>query len=181
MTTEKPIEPKGEQKAEGETAEQKRRKDLAAKGSASASANIANFFKNEKKEQNPEIKKASNRLLKKILCEQWYILVLALPLSFLGTLQDFATSHFIGQLLDAMADGEWDKFDESILQWICVVAAGAIFSGLRDWIYGYSGEKIGQSVRARFFESILRKDVGFFDDRKEGDILSRLTSDTMII
>lgn len=163
------------------TTEQQRRQALKSKGSASASGNLKNFFKNEKKEQDPIVKAASNRLMKKIVCEQWYIIALALPLSFLGTLQDFATSHFIGKLLDAMSDGDWDAFDENILMWVVVVGAGAIFSGIRDALYGYSGEKIGQSIRSRFFESIIRKDVGFFDDRKEGDILSRLTSDTMIV
>lgn len=44
-----------------------------------------------------------------------------------------------------------------------------------------SSEKIGKSVRERFFESILKKDTSFFDERKVGDMLSRLTSDTQIV
>jgi ABC-type bacteriocin/lantibiotic exporter with double-glycine peptidase domain len=47
---------------------------------------------------------------------------------------------------------------------------GAFFSGIRDWLYGISSEKVGMSVRGRFFESIVRKDIGFYDDRKVGDL-----------
>ena len=45
-------------------------------------------------------------------------------------------------------------------------------------MYAVSSEKIGVSIRERFFETIVKKDTSFFDDRKVGDILSRLTSDT---
>ena len=48
-------------------------------------------------------------------------------------------------------------------------------------MYAVSSEKIGVSIRERFFETIVKKDTSFFDDRKVGDILSRLTSDTQIV
>ena len=72
--------------------------------------------------------------------------------------------------MDAMNDGDWDKFDEYIFQWIIIIAIGSVFGGLRDYLYGLSSEKIGLEVRTRFFEAIIRKDTGFFDDRKVGDI-----------
>ena len=50
------------------------------------------------------------------------------------------------------------------------MAVGAVFAGIRDLVYGISSEKIGKSVRIRFYESIIRKDIGFYDDRKVGDI-----------
>jgi len=77
-----------------------------------------------------------------------------------------------------MKDRNWDEFNTYIYQWIVVIAVGSFFGGFRDWLYGLSSEKIGLDIRTRFFESIIRKDTGFFDDRKVGDILSRLTSDT---
>ena len=163
------------------TTETRRRKSLLRKGSASASENLKNFFKNSKKEQDPEIAKASNKLLRKILCQQWYVVAFALPLSFLGTLQDFATSHFIGKCVDALDSSDWSDFDSQLQQWAIVVGVGACFAGIRDALYGYSGERIGQSIRGMFFEAIVKKDIAFFDDRKEGDILSRLTSDTVIV
>ena len=97
-------------------------------------------------------------------------MALALPLSFLGAIQDFATSHFIGRTIDAMQKEDWDEFKEQLITWIIVVFVGALFSGIRDWLYGLSSEKIGVSIRARFFKAIIEKDVSFYDDRKVGDI-----------
>ena len=155
--------------------EVKRRRELDKQGSASAGDNLKSFFKKNKKDQDPEMAKASNTLLKKIMGEQKCLIAVALPLSFLGTIQNFATSHFIGKTIDAMdkavkGGADWNEFDELLYQWAVIVAAGACFAGLRDWLYALSGEKIGESIRGRFFDSIIRKDCAFFDDHKEGDI-----------
>ena len=80
-----------------------------------------------------------------------------------------------------MTAGDFDEFNNQLLMWVIVIACGGVFAGLRDFLYGISSEKIGLSIRSRFFESIVRKDVGFYDERKVGDILSRLTSDTQIV
>lgn len=69
-----------------------------------------------------------------------------------------------------MSTGNTEKFNEYIIQWIAVVVVGAIFSGIRDWVYGISSEKIGVSIRSRFFKAIIEKDIGFYDERKVGDI-----------
>ena len=69
-----------------------------------------------------------------------------------------------------MVTDDNDKFMEIIYQWLVIVCLGACFGGLRDWLYALSGEKIGQSIRGRFFDAIIRKDCAFFDEHKEGDI-----------
>ena len=84
---------------------------MLRKGSASASSNFKEFLKNKKKEQDPEKKKHANKLLRTIMCEQWQIIALALPLSFLGTVQDFGTSHYIGKCVDALALEDYEDFN----------------------------------------------------------------------
>lgn len=139
------------------------------------------FLKSSKKEQDPQKKVAANKLLRNVLCKQCCVIGLAIPLSFMGTIQDLGTSHYIGKTIDAMKAEDNDEFNELLLQWIVVIAVGSLFAGVRDYLYGLSSEKIGLDIRTRFYESIIRKDTGFFDDRKVGDILSRLTSDTQIV
>ena len=85
-------------------------------------------------------------------------------------MQDFATSHYIGKVLDALSLEDYDEFHSILFEWMTILAVGAFFAGVRDFVYGVSSEKIGRSVRGRFFESIVRKDIGFYDDRKVGDI-----------
>ena len=77
-----------------------------------------------------------------------------------------------------MMKGDWDEFNQKLLEWVVIIVVGAVFAGLRDLAYGVSSERIGKVVRERFYESILKKDTAFFDERKVGDMLSRLTSDT---
>jgi len=128
------------------------------------------FLKSSNKEQEPEKKAAANKLLREVLCKQCCVIGFAIPLSFMGTIQDLGTSHFIGKTIDAMKSGESDEFNELVLQWMVVIAVGSLFAGIRDYLYGLSSEKIGLDIRTRFYKSIIRKDTGFFDDRKVGDI-----------
>lgn len=69
-----------------------------------------------------------------------------------------------------MKDGNYEEFETIIYQWMVIIAIGSVFGGVRDWLYGMSSEKIGLDIRERFFGSIIKKDIGFFDDRKVGDI-----------
>ncbi len=80
-----------------------------------------------------------------------------------------------------MRIGDTDELNKQIATWAVVLTAGSIFGGIRDYLYAISSEKIGLAVREMFFASIIKKDTSFFDDRKIGDILSRLTSDTQIV
>ena len=74
-----------------------------------------------------------------------------------------------------------DEFNKLMVEWCLIILVGACFSAISEAMFGTVAEGIGQSVRQRFFESIMRKDTGFFDERKVGDILSRLTSDTQVV
>ncbi len=80
-----------------------------------------------------------------------------------------------------MRVGDTDELNKQIATWAIILTVGSLFGGIRDYLYALSSEKIGLAIREMFFESIIKKDTSFFDDRKIGDILSRLTSDTQIV
>ena len=77
-------------------------------------------------------------------------------------------------------DGEGGVY-EIMFVWIVVILISGVCSLIRDVIFGMASEKIGASVRHRLFESIIRKDVNFYDNIRTGDLLSRLGSDTQIV
>ena len=138
-------------------------------------------MKNSAKEQDPEKKRAGNRLLGQILWEQKCLVILVLPLSFISTIGVYFSPNYIGGTIDELNKGNIDEFNKLMVEWVLIIAVGAIFSGISETMFGTVAEGIGMSVRQRFFESIMRKDTGFFDARKVGDILSRLTSDTQVV
>ena len=108
-------------------------------------------------------------------------MILVLPLSFLATIPVFFTPNYIGGTIDELSKGNMDEFNKLMVEWCLIILVGACFSAISEAMFGTVAEGIGQSVRQRFFESIMRKDTGFFDERKVGDILSRLTSDTQVV
>lgn len=68
--------------------------------------------------------------------------------------------------------------NEYIWKFCVIIAATAISSFARDYIFAYASERLGLSLRQRLYDNVIRKDISFFDDNRTGDILSRLGSDT---
>lgn len=52
---------------------------------------------------------------------------------------------------------------------------------IRGTLFNLISERIAKNLRSDLYSSIVNKDVAFFDDRKTGDLLSRLNSDTSVI
>jgi len=76
---------------------------------------VKQFFKKEKKEIDPEKMKRVNKILRGLICEQWVLLIFALPLSFLGSLQEFTTPFFIGKILGHMEEARNFETEKSKL------------------------------------------------------------------
>lgn len=101
---------------------------------------------------------------------------------------------FIGMVIDAMTmttdpdtglpitDDERTADVMGIIKiWVIFLAAGSVCTFINKIIFGYTCEKIGTRIREDLFEKVIRKDVSFFDRTKTGDIISRISSDTLII
>ena len=94
----------------------------------------------------------------------------AIVLSFFGSIQEFTTPYFIGESLSAMEELNYSKLNKIIVEWICVLLVGALFSSLRDYMFNIASEKIGKSIRSNFYTNTLKKDIAFYDERKTGDL-----------
>jgi ABC-type multidrug transport system fused ATPase/permease subunit len=101
-----------------------------------------------------------------------------MPFMFLGSLTDFLSPNFIGLTITALTKGDYKKVDEYIWKFVVIIVATAIASMIRDYIFAIASEALGMSLRQKLYDTIIRKDIQFFDDNRTGDILSRLGSDT---
>lgn len=63
----------------------------------------------------------------------------------------------------------------------CVFLAQSFFTAMRYYLFTIVGDRIVTDLRKQLYESILGKEIGFFDETKTGDLMSRLNSDTQII
>lgn len=71
--------------------------------------------------------------------------------------------------------------NEYIWKFFVIIVASAIASFIRDLIFSYASESLGLSLRQKLFDTVIRKDISFFDDNRTGDILSRIGSDTQVV
>jgi ATP-binding cassette subfamily B (MDR/TAP) protein 10 len=64
---------------------------------------------------------------------------------------------------------------------LTVYAAGTVAGFLRAAILGVIGERMVARMRYQLYASILRQEIGFFDEHKSGELVSRLGSDTTLL
>ena len=62
-----------------------------------------------------------------------------------------------------------------------VTLLGSIFSFGRSYLFAYAGEQMVSRIRCRLFQSMLFQELAFFDGSRTGELVSRLSSDTVIL
>jgi ABC-type multidrug transport system fused ATPase/permease subunit len=107
-------------------------------------------------------------------------LVIANFAMLVTSLAQVAIPWYCGQLLDSINKHD-DQLDNLSLQFLILCAVTGVFSFVRGFCYNLVGEKVMKDLRHELFGSIMSKDVEFFDNRKTGELISRLGSDTATI
>lgn len=123
-----------------------------------------------------------NSRARKLICEsvkeQCCLLLLAVPFVFMGSIGDLAVPAYVGWVVDAMKCRDSEEVSRLIIQWLIILVSGSLCSFINKMLTLWTAERIGFSVRSRLFKSQINKDVTFFDSRKKGDLISRISSDT---
>ena len=52
---------------------------------------------------------------------------------------------------------------------------------MRAAIFNILSERISRNLRKDFYESVINKDIAFFDERRTGDLISRLNADVQVV
>ena len=104
--------------------------------------------------------------------------MLGMPFMFAGSLTDFLFPNFIGETISALTEGKFDEVNTYIWKFLVIIVVSAVCSFIRDFVFSYASERLGMSLRQKLYDSVIRKDISFFDDNRTGDILSRIGSDT---
>ena len=64
---------------------------------------------------------------------------------------------------------------------IIIVVVSSICAGVRANLFNLASERIARNLREDVFYAVTRQEVAFFDQRKTGELLSRLNSDVTVI
>ena len=100
---------------------------------------------------------------------------------FLGSAIDFLAPNYIGKLINKFKEDDFTAVRNVVIEWVAVVVFSALCSALREGIFGIASQRLGKNMRQMFFESLINKDVNFYDNFRTGDMLSRLGSDTQVV
>ncbi|XP_054770200.2 ABC-type oligopeptide transporter ABCB9-like [Lytechinus pictus] len=87
-----------------------------------------------------------------------------------------------GQVLDGVVTGKDSAdFHKTIVLMTLVAIFVSLGEGLRNGFLSVAMARLNRRITSRLFDSILKQDINFFDENGTGAILSRLTSDTIIM
>ena len=78
------------------------------------------------------------------------------------------------------------QFRGGVLNWVALVMLGvfvvqALFNFAQSYLLAYVGERVVADLRIQVYQHLQSLSLGFFNDRRVGEITSRVTSDVTII
>jgi ATP-binding cassette subfamily B protein len=99
-----------------------------------------------------------------------------------GALAGLLYPQAIKLIIDG-ALGQKDKalIDKAALFMVSLAALQGVAMGLRAYLFSTAGEAIVTRVREQLYRAILEQEIGFFDERRTGELTNRLSSDTTVL
>ncbi len=88
----------------------------------------------------------------------------------------------IGDIIDqALKAGDRSRIDNIALSMVAVFVVQGVAMALRFYFFTTAGERVVTRLRQDLFASLMSQEVGFFDERKTGELTNRLASDTTVL
>jgi ABC-type multidrug transport system fused ATPase/permease subunit len=78
---------------------------------------------------------------------------------------------------DAIGGGRPQRLNQLSLWMVAILLVEAVATGARDYYFGLGAERVGVRLRRMVFETLLRQDIAFFDQRDIGEVTTRLWAD----
>jgi ATP-binding cassette subfamily B protein len=82
---------------------------------------------------------------------------------------------------EALGSGDKSRIDRAALIILACFVVQALTSALRYYYFTISGERIVATLRKDLYAKIIEQEIGFFDARRTGELVSRLASDTTLL
>jgi ABC-type multidrug transport system fused ATPase/permease subunit len=85
--------------------------------------------------------------------------------------------HFVSSTLGALSQSQYDRAQREIFYLFILGTVDAFLDFWCIFWFGYANQRIVRGVRIDTFASILKQEIGFFDQTTSGELASRLNSD----
>jgi len=93
-----------------------------------------------------------------------------------------AIPYLCGEVLDTINESKSEDIMNNLCFWfLLLIISNAVFMFIKAYLSSITGEKIICELRSEMFHTLMEKDLEFYEQRKSGELLSRLSSDTTLI
>ncbi len=122
------------------------------------------------------------RRILELAAPEWRALVLGTGLLLISTGAGLAYPRAIQVIMDeAIVRGQTDAIDRAAFIMLGLFVVQGLASGLRYYVFTAAGERIVARLRRHLYERIMAQEVGFFDGRRTGELMSRLSADAGVL
>lgn len=144
--------------------------------------NVATTVKKSKPRENPLKGMEQFRRLFAYVRPYQKRLILALVSVVFGSVLGLAGPYTLQFLVDAV----FSKADTALLNKITIIlififASQSVFYFIRSFMLSYIGERIMADLRIRLFEHMQQLSLNFYNERRTGELVSRLTNDVSTV
>ena len=121
------------------------------------------------------------RRLLALAVPEWRRLAAATVFLIIGGGASLAWPQIVRVLIDAAVAGGAETLNQAVLAMAAVFAVQGVAVAFRYYLFSVAGERIVTRLREAVFGAIVEQEIGFFDQRKTGELTSRLTSDATVV
>ncbi|MFC3880124.1 ABC transporter ATP-binding protein [Algoriphagus namhaensis] len=109
--------------------------------------------------------------------------ILGLVFLLLSSLTLLTFPFVAGKLIDAAQGTEWivNDINSIALMLLGILAVQSVFSFFRVWLFALVSEKSMRDIRESLYFRLVRLPMTFFDQRRTGELISRITSDVSML
>ena len=116
-----------------------------AKGKADKEAAALKAAQGGKKDE--DIGKEAKSKICSWFCEQWFLLTIGAPFMFAGSIIDMAAPGYVGLIMDAVKNEDYDHIRTLVLQFLFIALISGVCAFIRELIFGIVSQKLGLSIR----------------------------------
>jgi ATP-binding cassette subfamily B protein len=132
--------------------------------------------------QKPKFSRVTFRRLMSLARPQARRLVAGTVFLLIASSLGLVYPKVIGDIIDqALKAGDRARIDNIALSMVVVFLLQGMAMAMRYYLFTTAGERVVTRLRQDLFGSLMAQEVGFFDERKTGELTNRLASDTTVL
>ncbi|CAF3940285.1 unnamed protein product [Rotaria sp. Silwood2] len=131
---------------------------------------------------NSKTKKVDLKRLLSLAKSERLLLSIAVCFLLVSSATQVIQPYFFGQIIDdALKSDTMRLVNMNVLILFGINCVGAIGSSFRSWLFELAGQRIVYRLRQNIFVSIIKQEIGFFDNTRTGELTNRLSNDTQVL